>query len=58
MRKLAAHGARVRICKGAYDELADIAFPRKADVDVAISKSDSIKKLGEHLRALLAPRTA
>ena len=27
-------------------------------VDVAISKSDSIKKLGEHLKALLAPRTA
>ena len=33
IRKLAARGARVRICKGAYDEPADIAFPRKADVD-------------------------
>ena len=33
MRSLAARGARVRICKGAYDEPADIAFPNKADVD-------------------------
>jgi two-component system chemotaxis response regulator CheY len=27
-------------------------------VDVAISKADSIKKLGEHLKALLAPTTS
>lgn len=26
-------GARVRICKGAYKEAADVAFPEKADVD-------------------------
>jgi CheY-like chemotaxis protein len=29
-----------------------------AGVDVTLSKADSIKKLGEHLKALLAPRTA
>ena len=28
-----ALGARVRLCKGAYQESADIAFPRKRDVD-------------------------
>ncbi len=30
---LAAMGARVRLCKGAYNEPARIAFPSKADVD-------------------------
>ena len=28
-----ALGARVRLCKGAYQETADIAFPKKQDVD-------------------------
>jgi proline dehydrogenase len=31
--KLCAEGVRVRLCKGAYQEPATIAFPRKADVD-------------------------
>lgn len=30
---LVAEGIRIRLCKGAYDEPADIAFPKKADVD-------------------------
>jgi proline dehydrogenase len=30
---LVADGTRVRLCKGAYDEPATAAFPRKADVD-------------------------
>jgi proline dehydrogenase len=30
---LTAEGARLRLCKGAYDEPPDKAFPRKADVD-------------------------
>jgi len=30
---LLAEGTRVRLCKGAYNEPADRAFPRKADVD-------------------------
>jgi proline dehydrogenase len=31
---LIANGIRVRLCKGAYQEPAEIAFPRKSDVDV------------------------
>jgi proline dehydrogenase len=30
---LIAEGIRIRLCKGAYDEPANIAFPKKADVD-------------------------
>ncbi len=30
---LLADGIRIRLCKGAYNEPADIAFPKKADVD-------------------------
>jgi proline dehydrogenase len=33
MQELAAEGAHIRLCKGAYLEPADIAFPEKADVD-------------------------
>jgi proline dehydrogenase len=33
MRALAAEGAYVRLCKGAYDEPVDCAFQDKADVD-------------------------
>ncbi|MBI5928393.1 MAG: proline dehydrogenase family protein [Chloroflexi bacterium] len=33
MDQLATEGARVRLCKGAYKEPADKAFPQKADVD-------------------------
>ena len=33
MRALAAEGAFVRLCKGAYKEPADRAFPKKAAVD-------------------------
>jgi proline dehydrogenase len=32
---LVANGIRVRLCKGAYDEPAAVAFPRKADVDAS-----------------------
>lgn len=32
-RLLCAEGIRIRLCKGAYDEPATIAFPRKQDVD-------------------------
>jgi len=31
---LLAGGCRIRLCKGAYKEPEDVAFPRKADVDV------------------------
>jgi proline dehydrogenase len=33
IEQLAADGIRVRLCKGAYNEPAEVAFARKADVD-------------------------
>lgn len=30
---LCSQGVRIRLCKGAYKEPADVAFPKKADVD-------------------------
>lgn len=30
---LLAYGCRIRLCKGAYKEAEDVAFPKKADVD-------------------------
>ncbi|MEK6320637.1 MAG: proline dehydrogenase family protein [Acidobacteriota bacterium] len=33
VRELLKIGARIRLCKGAYKEPADVAFPKKADVD-------------------------
>jgi proline dehydrogenase len=33
MKELAAEGAHIRLCKGAYLEPPDLAFPDKADVD-------------------------
>jgi proline dehydrogenase len=33
VQQLASQGARVRLCKGAYKEPPDIAFPKKEDVD-------------------------
>ena len=33
VEKLLAEGIRIRLCKGAYKEPAEIAFPAKSDVD-------------------------
>jgi proline dehydrogenase len=33
IEQLVADGIRVRLCKGAYKESADVAFPKKSDVD-------------------------
>jgi len=33
VERLLAQGIRIRLCKGAYKEPAEIAFPQKADVD-------------------------
>ena len=33
VEKLASEGARIRLCKGAYKEPEEIAFPNKSDVD-------------------------
>jgi proline dehydrogenase len=35
VEQLIAEGIRVRLCKGAYQEPAEIAFPSKADVDAS-----------------------
>lgn len=38
IRMLNQLGARVRLCKGAYNEPADVAFPQKADTDTNFVK--------------------
>jgi proline dehydrogenase len=38
LRAVLEAGGRVRLCKGAYKEPPDIAFPRKADVDANFDK--------------------
>jgi proline dehydrogenase len=38
VREMNSLGARVRLCKGAYNEPAEVAFPRKADVDANYAK--------------------
>lgn len=56
IRKLAGEGSRVRLCKGAYKEPADIAFPKKSDVDSAYDRLaeiliDASKSQGTRLSA-------
>jgi proline dehydrogenase len=36
---LLAYGCRIRLCKGAYKEPADVAFPKKKDVDANYVRS-------------------
>ena len=43
IEELIADGIRVRLCKGAYKEPSEVAFPRKADVDA------NYVRLGEQL---------
>jgi proline dehydrogenase len=38
VREMNKLGARVRLCKGAYNEPAEVAFPRKEDVDANYAK--------------------
>ena len=38
VHEMNALGARVRLCKGAYNEPAEVAFPRKEDVDANYAK--------------------
>jgi proline dehydrogenase len=33
VRDLLSYGCRIRLCKGAYRESADVAYPKKSDVD-------------------------
>jgi proline dehydrogenase len=38
VEQLLTEGIRIRLCKGAYEEPPDVAFPRKADVDANFLK--------------------
>jgi len=38
VREMNSLGARVRLCKGAYNEPASVAFPKKSDVDANYAK--------------------
>ncbi len=38
IRHLMEEGAKVRLCKGAYKEPADIAYPQKSDVDASFDR--------------------
>jgi proline dehydrogenase len=38
IEQLIAEGIRVRLCKGAYKEPAEVAFPKKSDVDANYTK--------------------
>lgn len=58
---LIAMGARVRLVKGAYKEPAEVAFPRKADVDASFVKltqkllaSGGYHAIATHDRAMIA----
>jgi proline dehydrogenase len=53
LRDVLAAGARVRLCKGAYKEPPDVAYPRKADVDAAYLRQ--AKALLEHTLTLPRP---
>lgn len=53
--ELAAEGGNIRLCKGAYMELPDVAFPDKADVDANYIKlmqiflSDKAREAGAYI---------
>jgi proline dehydrogenase len=58
---LIANGIRVRLCKGAYQEPAELAYPRKADVDTNYIKlsgmllaSSEFHGLATHDEAMVA----
>jgi proline dehydrogenase len=38
VEKLLANGTRIRLCKGAYNEPGNVAFPKKRDVDANFDK--------------------
>jgi proline dehydrogenase len=61
VEQLVAEGVRVRLCKGAYKEPAEVAFPHKADVDanyVTLAKkllrSSAFHGLATHDEAMIA----
>ena len=42
VRELVSSGTKIRLCKGAYNEPASVAFPKKADVDANFDLLTSI----------------
>lgn len=42
VRRIASEGGRIRLCKGAYKEPPEIAFPEKADVDENFDKLTAV----------------
>jgi proline dehydrogenase len=61
IEQLLAEGIRVRLCKGAYKEPAEIAFPRKSDVDANYARlsylllaSPTYHGLATHDEAMIA----
>jgi proline dehydrogenase len=42
IQDLLSYGCRIRLCKGAYKESAEVAFPRKSDVDANYVKLVSV----------------
>jgi proline dehydrogenase len=42
IEQLIADGIRVRLCKGAYKEPAEVAFPKKSDVDASYIKLSNL----------------
>ena len=65
IEQLLAEGIRVRLCKGAYKEPPEVAFPRKADVDsnfirlgCMLLESPTYHGLATHDEAMVAALTA
>ncbi len=52
IEQLLADGIRVRLCKGAYKEPAEVAFPRKADVDANYLKLSQLLMQSPYYHAL------
>lgn len=54
IRLLAEEGGRVRLCKGAYQEPAEIAYPKKSDVDASYDSLTRIMIDGALTRGAVA----
>jgi proline dehydrogenase len=65
IEQLLADGIRVRLCKGAYNEPANVAFPRKSEVDANFTKlskllldSSVYNAIATHDQAMIAAAKA
>ena len=57
-RDLAHDGSRVRLCKGAYDEPASVAFTKRIDVDRSYVRCTKVLLEGDGLPDVRHPRPA